>query len=52
MNNFEGTTLAYSETAPGPRASRTLKIEETRMGLRVYGKGATRNKFVVYSVFA
>ncbi|KAB2595754.1 hypothetical protein D8674_031204 [Pyrus ussuriensis x Pyrus communis] len=40
----------YRETAPGPNTKEEVKIEKTRMGLRVYGKGANRNKLVVHTI--
>ncbi|CAN6690845.1 unnamed protein product [Malus baccata var. baccata] len=49
---LRGTKLFYSETAPGPITSRARKIEKTRMGLRVYGKGVNRNKLVVHTMYS
>ncbi|RXH84089.1 hypothetical protein DVH24_026988 [Malus domestica] len=49
---LRGTKLFYSETAPGPSTSKARKIEKTRMGLRVYGKGVNRNKLVVHTMYS
>lgn len=46
----KGTKKIYRETAPGPSTKKEVKIEKTRMGLRVYGKGANKNKLVVHTI--
>ena len=38
------TLLRYLDTAPRPSTKKIVRIEKTRMGLRVYGKGTNRNK--------
>ena len=40
----------YRETPPGPSTKKSVKIEKTRLGLRVYGKGPNRNKLVVHTI--
>ncbi|XP_050131991.1 uncharacterized protein LOC126608199 isoform X2 [Malus sylvestris] len=47
----EGTIKKYSDTAPGPNTKKSVKIEKTRFGLRVYGKGPNRNKLVVHTIY-
>ncbi|CAN6540169.1 unnamed protein product [Malus baccata var. baccata] len=46
-----GGVLKYSDTAPGPNTKKSVKIEKTRFGLRVYGKGPNRNKLVVHTIY-
>ncbi|CAN6561550.1 unnamed protein product [Malus baccata var. baccata] len=48
---IRGTLVRFSDTAPGPGTKRSVKIEKTRMGLRVYGRGANRNKLVVHTMY-
>ncbi|RXI00097.1 hypothetical protein DVH24_030587 [Malus domestica] len=48
----EGTIKKYSDIAPGPNAKKSVKIEKTRFGLRVYGKGPNRNKLVVHTIYS
>ena len=49
-NKIWRTIQIYRETPPGPNTKKEVKIEKTRMGLRVYGKGANRNKLVVHTI--
>lgn len=46
-----GTLVKYFDTAPGPGTKRAARIEKTRMGLRVYGRGANKNKLVVHTMY-
>ncbi|CAN6545860.1 unnamed protein product [Malus baccata var. baccata] len=48
---IRGTLVRFSDTAPGPGTKKSVKIEKTRMGLRVYGRGANRNKLVVHTMY-
>ncbi|TQD84247.1 hypothetical protein C1H46_030178 [Malus baccata] len=46
-----GTFVKYFDTPLGPGTKRAVKIEKTRMGLRVYGKGPNQNKLVVHTMY-
>ncbi|RXH70912.1 hypothetical protein DVH24_015534 [Malus domestica] len=43
--------IKETDTAQGPCTKRAVRIEKTRMGFCVYGKGANRNKLVVHTIY-
>ena len=49
-NRLRQTLVVYIDTPPGPGASRK-KLNEAIRGLRVYGKGANKNKLVIRRLF-
>ena len=44
------TRVVYRDTPPGPKASKK-KFNKSIQGLRVYGKGANKNKLVIRCIF-